>query len=113
MKWDVSAPTAEKIVLFDYYGLTIELDRNVSSPIYVFGVSDNRRLRARLVFSNGIFEDIQIETIPNFDSLDNNEMEAFKKIVDLHLSEITKGWIDFFVFNKSVNKEILLQKLPE
>ena len=100
-----------EILVFDYYDLRIFFDPEDSSPITIYGAFLNKRNAAVIDFQNGIFNSVDIKNADGFDTLDEQDLNRFKLIIDMYLSEIVKSWIDYFVFDKEIIPERILRKI--
>lgn len=43
--------------------------------------------------------------------LDKQNVKKFKKLVETYRDDIVRKWIDFFVYNKTIESEIITKKI--
>jgi hypothetical protein len=49
--------------------------------------------------------------VPGKESLDNQNLKKFKKLVKVYRDDIVRKWVDFFVYNKVIESERITKKL--
>lgn len=73
----------------------------------VYARQNDRLNAAKIHFKNGIFQKIEIRSVPDTPALEATESSIFLKIIEDHLSEIINRWIDCFVYRKSFLPEVI------
>jgi hypothetical protein len=66
-----------------------------------------RESKAEIIFENGKFVEIRISEVAGKRPLDRRRLAKFKQLVELYRDDIVHKWIDFFIYNKPVQSEML------
>jgi hypothetical protein len=103
--------TATKVPLLEYFGFEVFLLKTDSSPLSVYALHGDSIAKAKLVFRDGIFKKAEIQDIQGSTPLGIAEKEKFQLLLEEYLSELVKGWIDYYVFAKSPKFEKILRNL--
>lgn len=104
---------ATEIPIFDYYGLVLSFDSDDRIPVHVYAAFDKRKSIIKIEIINGIYKGIVLENIPNTEPLSASEMKTAQLLVDNYISDILNLWIDTFVYNKKVSREIIKKKIEK
>lgn len=107
----VSFAPPEKINLYHYFGLEVFLLQSDRYPVHVYAVREDRMAVASVSFQQGILSGIQIAAVPDIAWLDEQDQCWFRRIIEDHLSEILKSWIDVYVYGKPVTAEHLNKQI--
>ncbi|WP_205943079.1 hypothetical protein [Pedobacter cryotolerans] len=67
--------------------------------------------KAEIIFVDGIFKEIRISDVKGKKPLDNKSLKNFSIFVEAYKLEIVNKWIEFFVYNKAIEPEIITKKL--
>ncbi|MES2445722.1 MAG: DUF4160 domain-containing protein [Bacteroidota bacterium] len=97
--------------LYEYLGLIILFYSNDHEPIHVHGKYQGMESKAEIIFVDGIFKEIRISDVKGKKPLDNKSLKNFSIFVEAYKLEIVKKWIEFFVYNKAIEPEIITEKL--
>lgn len=97
--------------LYEYLGLIILFYSNEHEPIHVHGKYQGRESKAQIVFENGKFKEIIIESVKGKRPLKQKEKHRFMKLVEIYRDDIVRKWVDFFVYNREVNPERITKKI--
>ena len=106
----VSLPQESKSII-DYYGLVVYFDTTISTPIIVFAAVLDRRSACKIEFKQGLYKGLELFDTETETGLTNQEKEQFKQLVENNLDDLIRGWIDFFVFNREPNVDIVTYSL--
>ncbi len=97
--------------LYEYLGLIILFYSNDHEPIHVHGKYQGMESKAEIIFVDGIFKEIRISDVKGKKPLDNKSLKNFSIFVEAYKLEIVNKWIEFFVYNKAIEPEIITKKL--
>lgn len=104
---------ATEIPIFDYYGLVLSFHSDDRIPVRVYGTFDKRQSIIQLEIVNGIYKGIILENVPKSEPLLATEKATVQLLIDNYISDILNLWIDTFVYNKKVSKEIIKKKIEK
>jgi len=97
--------------LYEYFGLTVLFYSNEHEPIHVHGKYQERESKAEIIFENGKFVEIRICEVAGKRPLDRRRQAMFKQLVESYRDDIVNKWIDFFIYNKPVQSEMITKKI--
>lgn len=97
--------------LYEYLGLIILFYSNDHEPIHVHGKYQGMESKAEIIFVDGIFKEIRILDVKGKKPLDKKSLKNFSIFVEVYKLEIVNKWIEFFVYNKAIEPEIITKKL--
>lgn len=97
--------------LYEYLGLIILFYSNEHEPIHVHGKYQGMESKAEIIFVDGIFKEIRISDVKGKKPLDKKNLKNFSIFVDAYKLEIVNKWIEFFVYNKAIEPEVITKKL--
>ena len=63
------------------------------------------------IFENGKFLEVRITNVTGKELLDSQNLKKFKRLVEVYRDDIVRKWVDFFVYNKSIEFERITKKL--
>ena len=72
------------------------------TPIHVHGKYQEKESKADMIIENGKIVEIRITNVKGKKTLEGKELRNFRKVVAYFKEDIVQKWIDFFVYNKSV-----------
>jgi len=97
--------------LYEYLGLIILFYSNDHEPIHVHGKYQGMESKAEIIFVDGIFKEIRISDVKGKKPLDKKSLKNFSIFVEAYKLDIVNKWIEFFVYNKAIEPEIITKKL--
>ena len=97
--------------LYEYLGLIILFYSNEHEPIHVHGKYQGMESKAEIIFVEGVFKEIRITDVKGKKPLDGKNLKNFSIFVTAYKLEIVNKWIEFFVYNKAIEPEIITKKL--
>lgn len=97
--------------LYEYFGLIILFYSNEHEPIHVHGRYQKKESKAELIFENGKFVEVRITEVKGKQPLDRQNLKKFKTLVETYRDDIVRKWVDFFVFNKTIQSETITKKI--
>ncbi len=97
--------------LYEYLGLIILFYSNEHEPIHVHCKYQGKESKAELIFENGKFLEVRIINVTGKEPLDSQNLKKFKRLVEVYRDDIVRKWVDFFVYNKSIEFERITKKL--
>lgn len=97
--------------LYEYLGLIILFYSNEHEPIHVHGKYQGMESKAEIIFIDGVFKEIIISTVKGKKPLDSKSLKNFSIFVEAYKFDIVNKWIEFFVYNKTIEPEIITKKL--
>jgi hypothetical protein len=80
-------------------------------PIHVHGKYQGTESKAEIIFEDGKFLKICISSVKGKKPLTGPNLKKFKKLVEVYKEDITKKWIEFFIYNKPIHSEVITKKL--
>ncbi|MGE6218527.1 DUF4160 domain-containing protein [Nubsella zeaxanthinifaciens] len=84
---------------------------NEHEPIHVHGKFQGMESKAEIIFENGIFKEIRVSDVKGKKPLDKKNLKNFTIFVNAYKFDIVNKWIEFFVYNKAIEPEIINKKL--
>jgi hypothetical protein len=99
--------------LYEYLGIIILFYANEHEPVHVHGRKAGKESKAEITVKDGTEYIITLKSVSGKPPLDNNDLKEFKSFVTVYAEKIVQKWIDFFVLNKPVSPEIILQKVKK
>ncbi len=106
----ISLPKESKSII-DYFGLVLFFDPSVNTPLTVYAAVLDRRSGCKIVFQSGLFKGLQFFNTESELGLTTEEKDQFQQLIENNLDDIVRGWIDFFVFNREPNIDIVTKSL--
>jgi len=97
--------------LYEYFGLVVLFYSNEHEPIHVHGKYQERESKAEIIFEDGKFVKIRISEVAGKRPLDRRRLAKFKQLVEFYRDDIVHKWIDFFIYNKPVQSEMITKKI--
>lgn len=97
--------------LYEYFGLVILFYSHEHEPIHVHCKYQGKESKAEIIFENGKFVEVRISDVMGKEPLDNQNVKKFKKLVEFYRDDIVRKWVDFFVYNKAIESEIITKKI--
>lgn len=97
--------------LYEYLGIVVLFYSNEHEPIHVHGRRQGRESKAELIIRNGEVIDIQISNVKGKRPLEGKDLRHFRPVVVHFQADIIKKWIEFFVYNRPFEAEIITQEL--
>lgn len=97
--------------LYEYLGLIILFYSNDHEPIHVHGKYQGMESKAEVIFVDGVFREIAITKVKGKKPLDSKNLKNFRIFVETFRDEIVIKWIDYFVYNKPIQSEVITKKL--
>lgn len=97
--------------LYEYLGLIILFYSNEHEPIHVHGKFQDTESKAEIIIINGEFVEIRVSGVKGKKPLDSKNEKRLKVLVEKYQSEIVQKWVDFFVYNKPVECEVITKKI--
>ena len=98
-------------ILYEYLGLIILFYSNEHEPIHVHGKFQGMESKAEIIFFDGVFKEVIISEVKGKKPLDSKNLKNFKIFVEAFREDIIVKWIDYFVYNKPVQSEIITKKI--
>lgn len=99
------------LVIYDYYGLELILDKNDHEPVKIYGKRGDTISSAKIVFTEGLFSDILVKNVEEEPKLSEEDELLMCSVIESYLSEIIVAWLNVFVYNKKVETEVIKKKL--
>lgn len=97
--------------LYEYFGLVVLFYSNEHEPIHVHGRYQGRESKAEIITRNGEIIDIRITDVKGKRPLEGKELRYFKTLVRHFQEDIIKKWIEFFVYNRPFEAEIITREI--
>lgn len=67
--------------------------------------------KAEIIFKNGLFKEIILSEVKGKKLLDAKNLKNFKVFVEAYRIEIVNKWIEYFVYNKPIQTEVITQRV--
>ena len=84
---------------------------NEHYPIHVHARKGEFESKAEFRIENGKVVEIVISNIPGRDPLKGSDLKGFKLFLNKYANQVVSKWVDYFVYNKSVECEKITKKL--
>jgi hypothetical protein len=97
--------------IFEYFDLYIGLDKAVNNPLEFVCSRDNYKAIAKLDFRDGLFHSIRFSEMNGFSMLDSEDLDLVHKILENNLNSAVKNWIEFHVYELSIQFEKITVKI--
>ncbi len=97
--------------LYEYLGLIILFYSNEHEPIHVHCKYQGKESKAELIFENGNFLEVRLGNVSGKEPLDAQNLKKFKRLVEVYRDDIVRKWVDFFVYNKTIEFERITKKI--
>ncbi len=97
--------------LYEYFGLIILFYSNEHEPIHVHCKYQGKESKADIIFENGKFIEVRISEVRGKAPLDSQNLKKIKRVVEAYRDDIVRKWVDFFVYNKVIETEVITKKL--
>jgi hypothetical protein len=101
------------ITLFDYYGLKIHFIKTDCTPLHIYANRGKQSCIGHVTFKQGLFDKIEFKKREGFDGLDQDDANKMELLILNHLDEIVKRWIDFYIFKRPIEEEIITQRIED
>lgn len=97
--------------LYEYFGLVVLFYSNEHEPIHVHGKYQGKECKAEILFEDGKFKEVRIIPIKGKEPLAPKQQQKLKSLVESYRDDITRKWVDFFVYNRRVDSETITKKI--
>lgn len=97
--------------IFEYLGIVIFFYSNEHVPIHVHAKKGDQENKAEFYIVNGEIEEVIIQNVKGMEPLKGNDLKNFKTFVAVYADEIVQKWVDYFVYRKSIECQIINKKL--
>lgn len=97
--------------LYEYLGLAIFFYANEHEPILMHGRRAGRECKAELIIVDGKIVEVRLGAISGKPPLESGELRDFEALVRAKAEEIVEKRVDFFVWHKHVQTEIINQRI--
>jgi len=98
--------------LFEYFGLIVLFYSDEHDPIHVHGLYRGQESRAELILRDGKVVKIRFVDVKGRKPLGVRQQRDFRKLVERFQDDIVRKWVEFFVFHKRVEPELIPRRLP-
>lgn len=102
-------PFTIMIKIYEYYGLEVYFENDKQLPIRVFAKRDKAISFKIIRFKEGLLDTIRDKQTNH--PLDEHDQALFNNIFDTNISVIIKNWIDYFVYERKLQTEIITKKI--
>lgn len=99
------------LAIFEYYGLELILDKNDFEPVKIYAKRGGEISSAKIVFTDGLFSNILVQNVEDESKLTEEDELLMCTIIENYLSEIIVAWLNVFVYNRTVETEVIRKKL--
>ncbi len=97
--------------LYEYFGLIVLFYSNDHDPIHVHGKYQGKESRAEIITNQGNIVEIRFSEVKGKDPLKDKEFTRFAELINAKKDNIITKWIDFFVYNKSIQMERITKRI--
>jgi Domain of unknown function (DUF4160) len=97
--------------LYEYFGLVVFFYTNEHEPIHVHGEFQNGYARADIYLKEGKIIRIVFSNVSGKRPLSGNKMKDFRTLVKARADDIIRRWVEYFVFKKHNQPEIITRKI--
>jgi hypothetical protein len=97
--------------IFEYLGIIIFFYSNEHEPVHVHGRYGGEESKAEFVIVDGIIVEIWIKPVRGSRPLTGTKLREFEEFLEHFADKIVAKWIDYFVFHKHVEFEIIQRRV--
>lgn len=101
------------ITIFNYFDLKIHFLKKDVRPLYIYANRDDKWSVGCVKFKNGLFDQIEIVGREGFDPLDELDINRMKLLIINNLDEVIKRWIDFYIFDRPIQSEMITDRIED
>ena len=91
--------------------MVLYFDPSNTTPLTIYAAVLDRRSCCQILFKAGLFKGLNFFNTETELGLTLHEKEQFQQLIENNLDDIVRGWIDFFVFNREPNINIVTKSL--
>lgn len=97
--------------LYEYLGLIILFYSNEHKPIHVHGKYQGTESKAEIIFIDGVFKEVRISAVRGKKPLDLKNLKNFKVFEEAYRDQIVNKWVEYFVYNKPIETEVIAKRI--
>jgi hypothetical protein len=97
--------------LYEYFGLVVFFYTNEHEPIHVHGKFQSGYARAEVLLKGGKIIRIVFSNVKGKRPLPGNKMRDFRALVNAKANDIVRRWVEYFVFKKHNQPEIITRRI--
>ena len=97
--------------IFEYLGILIFFYSNEHEPIHVHAKKGEFESKAEFYIINGIISEIKLTPVKGMRPLKGKILEDFEKFLEKYAGKIVEKWIDYFVYHKNIEFEVITKRL--
>ncbi len=97
--------------LYEYLGIVIFFWSDEHEPIHVHGRYQGAEIKAEFIVENGEITKINFKNVPGKKRFDVNKRKDFEIFINHYSKQIVKKWIDYFVWKKDIDSQIISKKI--
>lgn len=97
--------------LYEYFGLVMFFYANEHEPIHVHGEFQGGYARAEIILKDGKVLRIVFTRPRGKPGLPASKLKDFRVVVKAKADDIVRRWVDFFIFKRHNQPEVINRKL--
>jgi hypothetical protein len=97
--------------LYEYLGITIFFWSDEHEPIHVHGRYQGTEEKAEIIVDKGEIINIVFKKIQGKKNLSSSKKKDFENFVETYSKQIIDKWIQYFVWKKDIETEIITKKI--
>lgn len=97
--------------VFKYLGIVMFFYSNEHEPIHIHAEKGGLESKAEFYIVEGKVTEIKISNVKGRKPLKGNELKDFKIFISRYADQIIQKWIEYFIYHKKVDFEIINERL--
>ena len=97
--------------IFEYLGILVFFYSNEHEPIHVHAKKGEFESKAEFYIVEGEVDEIKIKNITGARPLKGRDLKDFEIFLEKFADKIVEKWINYFVYHKDVEFEIITKRL--
>jgi len=97
--------------LYEYLGIIFFFYSNEHEPIHVHARKGEYESKAEIILVEGVIERIVISNVKGRKPLKGKDLKHLRIFLSEYAGEIVSKWIDYFVYHKEIECNIITNKL--
>ena len=101
------------ISLLDYFGLKLHFVKADAVPIHIYATRGVQSCIGLVTFKEGLFDKVVLKEREGYERLDQEDAKKMDLLILNHLDEVVKRWIDFYIFDRPIEEEIITDRIED
>jgi len=97
--------------LYEYFGITLFFYSNEHEPIHVHAIKGEYESKVEFIIEDAKITDIIISNVKGKKPIKGKDLNDLKKIVATFSNQIISKWIEYFIYHKNIETEVITRKI--